>query len=143
MTYSVWLPAAIALMVGTLGASQSANTLEGTFGWIEVDGKAPPAEFPTGSGVQLTGGTLALTNAAAARSGTGGRFELRFQVRTSADSTSSSGQKGDFRIVADTLKFSPDGRADRPPVVFRYSWRADGALVLTDSGGHVWTYRRQ
>jgi hypothetical protein len=118
--------------------------LEGRFAWLAVDGRSAPAEFPPGSGVMLTGGSLALRDLAGARAGTGGRFGLRFTVRSGADSVArTSGEDGRFRIAGDSLQFTPDRREDRPPVRFRYAWKPDGTLALTDTQGHVWTYRRE
>ncbi|HET9513734.1 MAG TPA: hypothetical protein VFO95_07380 [Gemmatimonadales bacterium] len=120
------------------------TSLEGRFVWLAVDGRSAPAEFPPGSGVMLIGGSLALRDLAGARAGTGGRFGLRFTVRSGADSVArTSGEDGRFQIAGDSLQFTPDGRENRPPVRFRYGWKADGTLALTDTQGHIWTYRRE
>jgi DNA-binding beta-propeller fold protein YncE len=126
------------------GPSASSDAaLEGLFRWIAVDGRAAPADFPPGSGALLTAGSLDLRDVGAARSAQGGRFGLRFTTQSPTDTARATAQSGRFRIVGDSLHFSPTGREDRPPVMFRYSWRPDSTLVLTDAQGHVWTYIRR
>lgn len=118
--------------------------LEGSFRWVELDGRPSPINFPPGSPSTILDGTLELRGAAVARAGPGGRFGLRFTMSPSpSDSARSTGEDGGFRIVGDSLYFTPDGREDRPPVRFRYAWRPDGRLALTDTQGHVWLYVRR
>ena len=124
-------------------ATSSDAALDGMFRWIAVDGRAAPADFPAGSGAMLTAGSLELRGAGGARSGPGGRFGLRFTLQPPGDTARSTGERGAFRLVADSLHFTPDGREARPPVRFRYTWRPDGALALTDAQGHVWIYIRR
>ena len=58
--------------VGGAGVAAPDTSLEGTFRWIDVDGRPAPADFPAGSGAALVDGTLELRDAAAARAGAGG-----------------------------------------------------------------------
>ena len=135
---------------GNVGVSAAATrtsapdtTLAGHFRWVTLDGRAAPAEFPAGSGARLEEGSLELHPTPRDSSGFIGRFALRFGMRaTPADSVRSSGPAGRYRLVADSLHFTPDGREGRPPVRFRYAWRAD-SLVLTDMQGHAWGYVRR
>jgi hypothetical protein len=101
-----------------------------------MDGRTPPVEFIPGSGLRLTSGTLELSSAT-------GRFVLSFTTRGPADSVQTSGEKGAFVVRGDTLSFTPDGREAQPPVVFRFAWKSDRSLSLTDNRGHVWDYRRR
>jgi hypothetical protein len=128
----------------SIGPAAPDTTLEGSFGWTTLNDAPAPTEFPAGSGTTLVSGTLQLDSAAAARRDGSGRFGLRFTMRASAsDSAQTTGQDGRFRIAADSLLFTPDGQEDRPPVRFRYAWRPDGTLALTDDQGHVWAYERR
>jgi hypothetical protein len=124
--------------------SAASPSLEGTFRWTTLDQQPAPVEFPPGSGATLVGGTLELRGVEAAARDGSGRFGLRFTMRrTPADSARTTGEDGRFRIAADSLLFTPDGREDRPPVRFRYAWLPGGVLALTDAQGHVWGYVRQ
>jgi CubicO group peptidase (beta-lactamase class C family) len=127
---------ALPLIVEALPRAPEESKLEGTFQWLTMDGKTPPVEFIPGSGLRLTNGSLEL-------SGATGRFVLSFTTRGPGDSVQTSGEKGGFVARGDTLSFTPDGREAQPPVVFRYAWKSDGRLSLTDSRGHVWDYRRR
>lgn len=120
------------------------RALEGAFRWTTLGGQPVPREFPPGSGAMLVAGSLELRDAAAAARDGSGRFSLRFTLRpTPADSARTTGEDGRFRIIADSLLFTPDGRENRPPVRFRYAWLPDGILALTDARGNVWGYVRQ
>jgi hypothetical protein len=116
-------------------------SLPGSWVWLTVDERPAPAEFPAGSGAMLLAGSLELRSAGAAAKG---RFGLRFTMRpTPPDTARVTGEDGNFRVIADSLHFVPDGREDKPPVGFRYSWGAQGRLLLTDAQGHVWAYARR
>jgi hypothetical protein len=118
------------------------TTLEGVFRWTTLNDQPAPVEFPPGSGARLVAGSLALHGLTEAIRSGGGRFGLRFTLQPPGDTARVTGQDGRFRVVADSLLFTPDGREDRPPVRFRYAWRG-AALALTDTQGHVWSYVRQ
>jgi hypothetical protein len=116
------------------------TVLVGVFRWTTLNDQTAPVEFPPGSGATLVAGSLELRGLSEAIRA--GRFGLRFTVKPPADTARVTGQDGRFRVVADSLLFTPDGREDRPPVRFRYVWRG-AALALTDAQGHAWTYVRQ
>ena len=131
-------PGPVADVVATADTS-----LEGAFRWTAVDGRPAPADYPSGSGAMLVDGSLELRDVPAARRDGTGRFDLRFTLRPPADTARPTGEGGRFRIAGDSLLFTPDGRESRPPVRFRYAWRPDGVLALTDAQGHAWTYVRR
>lgn len=126
------------------GSLTVADTLlDGSFRWVAVNEQPAPAEFPAGSGAMLTAGSLDLRDLAAARASHGGRFTLAFTLRPASDTARATGESGRFRVVADSLHFTPAGREGQPPVRFRYLWRPNAELVLVDSRGHAWTYIRK
>lgn len=118
------------------------RALEGGFRWVSVNGRNAPQEFPTGSGTILAYGTLDLRDVAAAEAGTGGRYSMRFTVQPRADTVRTTGTDGRLVIRSDSLIFTPDGR-EGDPQRFRYSWRSNGQLALTDTSNHVWVYVRR
>lgn len=125
-------------------SAMAADTaLEGAFRWTTLDGVPGPLQFPQDARVTLVAGSLELRDAAAAARDGSGRFSLRFTMRAAGDSANTAGEDGRFRIVADSLHFTPDGQEDRPPVRFRYAWSREGVLELTDAQGQVWGYVRQ
>jgi hypothetical protein len=115
-----------------------AQTLSGTFRLAEINGKPGAGEFPPGSGTLISAGFLQLDDSTSA----GRRFRIGFTFAPKADSARSQSHGGTFRVVSDSLLFTNDGQETRPPVRFRYSWRPDGMLALTDVRGNVWGYRR-
>ena len=119
------------------------RNLEGGYRWVSINGKSAPQEFPVGSGTMLVYGTLDLRDVAAAQAGTGGRYGMRFTVQPRADTARVTGNDGRLVIRSDSLIFTPDGRENEPPVRFRYSWRSNGQLALTDASNHVWVYVRR
>lgn len=125
------------------GSATSDSLLEGGYRWTMLDGKAAPQEFPANSGTRILFGTLDLRGAGGARTGTGGRFSLRFTTQPGTDTVRTLGFDGRFVIRGDSLLFTPDGRENNPPVLFRYTWRPNGELALTDSSDHVWVYVRR
>jgi hypothetical protein len=121
----------------------SSTTLEGGFRWIALDGKDAPLEFPLGSGTMMVYGTLDLRNLNSAQAGTGGGFAMRFTLQPRADTARVTGEDGKFVVRGDSLLFTPNGREASPPVRFRYAFRANGQLALTDADNHVWVYVRR
>jgi hypothetical protein len=132
-----------AIQSTALPAPGTGTTLEGGFRWISLDGKDAPLEFPLGSGTMLVYGTLDLRNLADAQSGSGGGFAMRFTVQPRADTARVRGEDGKFVIRGDSLLFTPNGREGSPPVRFRYAFRSNGQLALTDADNHVWVYVRR
>jgi hypothetical protein len=126
-------------MQGTAGDT----LLEGAFRWTTLNEQPAPVEFPAGSGATLVAGALELRGLSEAIRAGAGRFGLRFTLRPAGDTARVTGQDGRFRVVGDSLLFTPDGLEQRPPVRFRYAWRSGGVLALTDAQGHVWGYVRQ
>jgi len=57
------------------------------------------------------------------------------------DTVRTSGHDGQFVLQGDTLLFTPAGQ--NAPVTFRYAWRPNGELALTDAMNHVWVYARR
>ena len=55
--------------------------------------------------------------------------------------TITTAQSRQFRILGDTLDVTLDG--DSAWERYRYAWRANGQLVLTNELGERWTYVRQ
>lgn len=119
------------------------TSLAGTFRWLDVDGRRPPADFPPGSDSTLLAGTLELFAVRRARDETSGTFARRFLLRPApAARPRPMGEDGRFRVVGDSLHVMLEGRARRQPLRFRMEWRSGGTLRLTDTLGHVWTYAR-
>ena len=123
------------------GSVAGDSALEGGYRWTSLDGKAVPVEFPANSGTRLVYGTLDLRNAMSARSGGAGTYSMRFTVQPGADTARTTGNDGQFVLRGDTVLFTPAGESS--PVVFRYAWRPNGELALTDASSHVWVYRRR
>jgi hypothetical protein len=119
--------------------AQADRTLAGSFLLREINGKGGPGEFPPGSGTMIWNGFLQLDDSTSA----GRRFRIGFTFVPKADSARSQSHGGTFRVVSDSLLFTNDGQETRPPVRFRYAWRPDGVLALTDAQGNVWGYRRR
>lgn len=125
--------------VGAVVAAQVAVPL-GSWVWETVDERRPPAEFPPGSGWQLTEGTLELRPGDDARDPASGRFVLGFTLRGPDGTTTPAGVEGQFVAFTDSLHFLPDGSDPALPVRFRYRRLGDGRLALTDAEGRVWVY---
>jgi hypothetical protein len=123
------------------GSITGDSALEGGYRWTGVDGKAAPLEFPLKSGRRLVYGTLDLRNAMAARAGTGGTYSQRFTEQPANDTVRTTGTDGQFVLRGDTLVFSAAGQAQTNR--FRYAWRPNGDLALTDAENHVWVYTRR
>ena len=157
MSLSSWPAAALLLLTvaactgspgpearGRVAAAPADTTLEGGFRWMTLADRTKPVEFPPGSGATLLDGTLELRVEDVAGPRGRRRFGMRFTAKTSAaDSARVTGEDGNWVVRTDSLLFTPDGREDRPPVRFRYAWRRDGVLELTDSQGNVWGYVRR
>lgn len=123
------------------GSVTGDSALEGGYRWVSLDGKAVPVEFPANSGRRLVYGTLDLRNAMAARSGSGGTYSMRFTEQPANDTVRTTGNDGQFALRGDTVVFTPSGQTNA--VAFRYSWRPNGELALTDLANHVWIYSRR
>ncbi len=123
------------------GSATGDSALEGGYRWTMLNGKAAPQEFPVNSGTRLVYGTLDLRNVAAARSGTGGAYSLRFTAQPLNDTVQTTGHDGQFSLRADTLAFTPVGQTS--PIIFRFAWRPTGDLALTDGSSNVWVYARR
>jgi hypothetical protein len=135
---SAWPAQRIGIVAGTATGD---SALDGGYRWTTLDGNAAPVEFPANSGRRLVYGTLDLHNAMSARSGSGGTYSIRFTEQPMNDTVRTSGNDGQFVLRGDTLLFRPDGQ--NAPVVFRYAWRPNGELALTDGARHVWVYVRR
>src|ERR1041384_1026940 len=72
---SAWPAQQVAMTPGTVTGD---SALDGGYQWQQLDGKPIPVEFPANSGRKLVYGTLDLHGALSARSGSGGRYTLRF-----------------------------------------------------------------
>jgi hypothetical protein len=115
----------------------------GSFQWVSLNDRPPPAEFPPGSGAQLLDGTLELRPAADAPDGLNSRFQLVFTLRVPDGTTSPTPVEGRYTASGDSLLFAPDDAEAAPPVRFRYRWLRDRSQALTDTNGQVWAYTRQ
>jgi hypothetical protein len=124
-----------------VGSVTGDSALEGGYRWTALNGKAAPQEFPINSGTRLIYGTLDLRNVAAARSGSGGTYSLRFTMQPMNDTVRTTGHDGQFALRGDTLSFTPTGQTS--PVTFRFAWRPSGELALTDGSNNVWAYARR
>jgi hypothetical protein len=123
------------------GSVTGDSALEGTYRWTSLDGRAAPLEFPIRSGRRLVYGTLDLRNAMAARTGSGGSYALRFTEQPMNDTVRITGNDGQFVLRGDTVILTPAGQA--ATLRFRYAWRPNGELALTDTSNHVWVYARR
>jgi hypothetical protein len=123
------------------GSVTGDSALEGGYRWTSLDGKAAPLEFPRNSGRRIVYGTLDLRNAMAARSGSGGTYSLRFTEQPANDTVRTTGTDGQFVLRGDTVVLSPSAQAQT--IRFRYAWRPNGDLALTDVENHVWVYSRR
>jgi hypothetical protein len=118
------------------GSSFGDSALDGAYRWTTLDGKPAPVEFPLNSGRRFVYGTLDLSNSAAARTGMAGRYSRRFTVQPANDTVQTVGDGGAFMLMGDTIRFEPN-------VLYRFSWRPNGDLVLTDGANHAWVYTRR
>src|SRR5215218_4590036 len=105
---SRWPAQYTAMVPGTVSGD---SALEGGYQWQSLDGKAIPVEFPASSGRRLVYGTLDLRGAMSARSGSGGRYSMRFTEQPMNDTVRTTGNDGTFAIRGDTLFFTPSGQA--------------------------------
>ena len=135
---SSWPAQRLEILPGTVSGD---SALEGGFSWRMLDGKPAPQEFPARSGTRIVYGTLDLRDVAAARSGTGGSYSMRFTVQPVNDTVRTTGNDGRFTLRGDTLVFTSSNETS--PVLFRYAWRPTGELALTDAANHVWVYARR
>jgi hypothetical protein len=135
---SRWPAQRIEIVPGTVTGD---SALEGNYRWATLDGRPAPLEFPVNTGRRLVYGTLDLRNPIAARSGSAGTYAMRFTEQPMNDTVRTTGNDGRFTLRGDTLFFMPTGQAS--PVTFRYAWRPNGDLALTDAANHVWVYARR
>jgi hypothetical protein len=135
---SRWPSQQISIAAGSVTGD---SALEGGYRWTSLDGKAAPLEFPRNSGRRIVYGTLDLRNAMAARAGNGGTYSLRFTEQPANDTVRTTGADGQFVLRGDTVVFSPAGQTQTNR--FRYAWRPNGDLALTDAENHVWVYTRR
>ena len=123
------------------GSVTGDSALEGNYRWTSLDGKAAPVEFPANSGRRLVYGTLDFRNAIAARTASGGSYAMRFTEQPVNDTVRTTGNDGQFVLRGDTVVFTPAGQS--ATMRFRYAWRPNGDLALTDNSSHVWVYTRR
>lgn len=122
------------------GSTTGDSALDGSYGWVSLDGKAAPVEFPANSGRRVVYGTLVLRGAMVARGG-GGTYSMRFTEQPANDTVRTTGNDGRFSLRADTVIFTPNESSQS--MKFRYAWRPNGDLALTDMSEHVWIYTRR
>jgi hypothetical protein len=123
------------------GSVTGDSALEGSYRWTSLDGKVAPVEFPANSGRRLVYGTLDFRNASAARTASGGSYAMRFTEQPVNDTVRTTGNDGQFVLRGDTVVFTPAGQS--ATMRFRYAWRPNGDLALTDNSSHVWVYTRR
>jgi hypothetical protein len=134
---SAWPQQRFEVVAGTVTGD---SALDGGYRWLSLDGKAVPVEFPANSGRRLVYGTLDLREAANARAASGS-YAMRFTEQPVNDTLRTTGNDGRFTLRGDTIQFMPAGQSSA--VIFRFAWRPNGQLVLTDQASHVWVYARR
>jgi hypothetical protein len=134
---SAWPQQRIEVVAGTATGD---SALEGGYRWLTLDGKSAPVEFPANSGRRLVYGTLDLREAANARAASG-TYSMRFTEQPVNDTVRTTGADGRFTLRGDSILFTPAGQS--AAVIFRFAWRPNGQLALTDQANHVWVYSRR
>jgi hypothetical protein len=66
---------------------------------------------------------------------------MRFTEQPVNDTVRTTGNDGQFVLRGDTVVFTPAGQS--ATMRFRYAWRPNGDLALTDNSSHVWVYTRR
>ena len=122
------------------GTATGDSALDGGYRWLTLDGKSAPVEFPEKSGRRLVYGTLDLRDAPNARASSG-TYSMRFTEQPVNDTARTTGNDGRFTLRGDSILFTPAGQTSA--VVFRFAWRPNGQLALTDQSSHVWVYARR
>jgi hypothetical protein len=116
------------------------SALDGGYRWVSLDGKSLPVEFPEKSGRRLVYGTLDIRDASGARASSGA-YSMRFTEQPANDTVRTTGNDGRFTLRGDSILFTP--AAQNSALVFRFAWRPNGQLALTDPSNHVWVYTRR
>ena len=120
----------------------SDSVLDGRYQVASIDGKTVPVEYPVNPATKIVYGTLDLQNSAAGRSGAGGSYSTRLGLQPPNDTLRTSADDGMLALRGDTLVLT----SKNPPMTalrYRFAWRPNGDLALTDATGHVWVYTRR